>query len=55
MVTLPRAAGDVAAALEERGIIAGLPLEGNRLLVTATEMTRDEDIHAFVRALGEIL
>lgn len=55
VVTLPRAAGDVAAALEERGIIAGLPLEGNRLLATATEMTRDEDIHAFVRALGEIL
>ena len=38
-------------ALAEQGIIAGYALDGGRLLVAATEMTRDEDITRFVEAL----
>jgi glycine dehydrogenase subunit 1 len=40
--------------LAEEGIIAGYALEDNRLLVAATEVTSDEDIEMFVRALKEV-
>jgi glycine dehydrogenase subunit 1 len=55
IVTLPKAANDVVNALADQGIIAGYPVEGNRLLVTATEMTTEEDIRAFAKALTEAL
>ena len=45
----------VVDTLAARGIIAGYPLDDNRLLVTATEMTTDEDIKAFAGALTEVL
>lgn len=39
--------------LATKNIIAGLPLEENRLLVAATEMTTDEDMAIFAEALKE--
>ncbi len=41
----------VVSKLAEQGIIAGYPLDGNRLLVCATEMTTDADIATLVKAL----
>lgn len=55
VVTLPKPANDVVAQLAEQKIIAGLPLDGNRLLVAATEMTTTEKIEQFVNALEEVL
>ncbi len=55
VVELPPPAAEIVEALAKRGIIAGLALDGNRLLVAATEMTTDEDITAFCRALAEAL
>lgn len=54
VVSLPVPAEKAAKELGKRGVIAGLPLEGNRLLVAATEMTAPEDIEAFARELGKI-
>lgn len=54
VIELSKPAKDVVEALAEQGIIAGYPVEGNRLLVTATEMTKDEDIEAFAKALQEV-
>ncbi|MEM7679756.1 MAG: aminomethyl-transferring glycine dehydrogenase subunit GcvPA [Pseudomonadota bacterium] len=54
VVTLSKPVKDVVEALAGKGIIAGLPLDGNDLLVTATEMTKDSDIEAFVSALKEV-
>lgn len=54
VVTLPADAKTVVDALTARGIIAGYPLDGKRLLVTATEMTTDADISAFTAALKEV-
>lgn len=54
-VELSKPAKDVVAELAERGIIAGYALEGNTLLVSATEMTKDDDIEAFAAALNEVL
>jgi len=54
-VSLPRAAKGVVDALVDKGIIAGYALDGNDLLVTATEMTTDDDIAAFVAALRDVL
>jgi glycine dehydrogenase subunit 1 len=55
VVTLPRDAHEVVEALAEDAVIAGYPLEGNRLLVAATEMTTDEDIKFFTTMLAEVL
>lgn len=49
-----RVKGDAKAVVDRlaaRGIIAGLPLGENRLLVAATEMTSDDDIAEFCAAL----
>jgi glycine dehydrogenase subunit 1 len=54
VVSLPVPAEKAAKELGKRGVIAGLPLDGNRLLVAATEMTAPEDIEAFARELGKI-
>jgi glycine dehydrogenase subunit 1 len=53
VVTLPKPAKDVVDRLAAKGIIAGLPLDGNRLLVAATEMTSDADIATLCDALRE--
>lgn len=53
VVTLPVDAQALADALAEEGIVAGLPLEGKRLLLAATEMTTDDDIETLVRVMKE--
>ena len=54
-VELPSDAKAAVEALADKGIMAGLGLEDNKLLVAATEMTKDEDITAFVDGLKEVL
>jgi len=63
-VRLPKPAVDVADALADRGIIAGVrasrlyrhdPALENLLIVAATEMNTDEDIAAYGAALEEVL
>ncbi|MCB1563805.1 MAG: aminomethyl-transferring glycine dehydrogenase subunit GcvPA [Alphaproteobacteria bacterium] len=54
-VDLPKPSKDVVEALAQRGIVGGYALEGNGLLLCATEMTTDEDIAALVSALKEVL
>lgn len=63
-VTLPGDAREVVRALADRGVLGGVSLGrlypgeaalGSGLLVTATEMTSDEDIEALAIALGEVL
>lgn len=51
VVELSRPAAEVVDALAAKGIIAGYALEGNRLLMCATEMTTDADIAALAEAL----
>lgn len=55
VVTLPRPSAEVVKALAGKGVVAGLALDGNRLLVTATEMTREADIDVYASALREVL
>lgn len=54
VVTLPVPADKAVEFMAEEGIIAGLPLDGNRLLMAATEVTSDEDIKILCWALGEM-
>ncbi len=54
-VNLPKPAKDVVETLASKGIIAGYATEDNKLLVCATEMTKDEDITALVDGLKEVL
>ena len=54
-VELPKTSKDVVESLAKRGIIAGLALGDNQLLVAATEMTTDEDIEALAATLKEVL
>lgn len=54
VVTLPVPADKAVEFMTEEGIIAGLPLDGNRLLMAATEVTSDEDIKVLCWALGEM-
>ncbi len=53
VIELSKPAGPVVEKLANKGIIAGYPLDGKRLLVAATEMTTEEDIKAFAKALKE--
>ncbi len=55
-VKLSKNSNDVVKTLAEQGIVAGLSADdGQHLVVAATEMTKDEDIEAFVKALrGEL-
>ncbi|MEK7802730.1 MAG: aminomethyl-transferring glycine dehydrogenase subunit GcvPA, partial [Pseudomonadota bacterium] len=53
VIELPINAAAVVAALAKKNIIAGYALDGNRLLVTATEMTTDADIVALCSALDK--
>ena len=50
-IEIPKNSKDVAAALAKKDIIAGFPADDRKLVVAATEMTRDEDISAFGKAL----
>jgi glycine dehydrogenase subunit 1 len=59
---LPRNASDVVDALAKRPILAGVPVSrlypsekelDHLLLVTATELTTEDDMHALVQALTE--
>lgn len=54
-VELSKASKDVVEKLAAKGIIAGLALDDNQLLVAATEMTTDEDIESLTSALKEVL
>ncbi len=51
VIEVQGSAKDLVEKLAGQGIIAGHPLDGNRLLVAATEMTTDEDIAALCKAL----
>jgi glycine dehydrogenase subunit 1 len=59
VVRTPQPAAELAAQLEKRGILAGLPLSrfypqhSHELLVCATELTTPADITTFARALSE--
>jgi len=51
VIELPIDSKVVQKKLLNKKIIGGLPLDGNRMLVTATEMTTDQDITDLVSAL----
>lgn len=55
VVNLPISAQKAVTELSKKGIIAGLPLDGGRLLIAATEMTTAHDIESFARELEKIL
>ncbi len=55
VIELPKPANIVVEDLATCGIIGGYALDGNRLLVTATEMTTDDQIEELVHSLSEIL
>ena len=55
VVSLPCDAGQVVKAMEARGIIAGLEVAKNKLLLCVTEMTTEEHMNQFVEALNEII
>lgn len=54
-VELPVPAKSVVEKLASKGVIAGLALADNQLLVAATEMTRDCDIEDLCQGLREIV
>ena len=58
VTTSDRPAGKILQALEGKGILGGLPLdgeEGNRILWCCTEMNTKEDIDEAVRIVKEVL
>lgn len=55
VIDLPKPANDVVENLAKKGIIAGLALEGNKLLVAATEMTTPEHREVFINAIKQEL
>lgn len=55
VIELSKPAVQVVEDLATCNIIGGHALEGNKMLVCATEMTTDEDITEFVETLAEIL
>lgn len=55
VVELPKASALVVEDLTTCGIIGGYALEGNKLLVAATEMTTQDQIEEFAETLSEIL
>ncbi|MEM7651466.1 MAG: aminomethyl-transferring glycine dehydrogenase subunit GcvPA [Pseudomonadota bacterium] len=48
---LPKPSKDIVESIAEQGIIAGLALEDNKLLVATTEIATDQDIDVFAQAL----
>jgi len=60
VLTLPKKADDVLAALADKGILGGLSLAAaygmeNAVLVCATEVRTDDEIAAYAAALKEVL
>jgi glycine dehydrogenase subunit 1 len=55
VVQLPINANMIIDQLADKNIIAGYALDDNQLLVAATELTTEEDIEIFVKALGGLL
>lgn len=55
VVELSKPADEVVEALAAKKIIAGYPLNENRLLLCATEMTTNADVESLVSALQEAL
>lgn len=53
VVELPKPANDVVENLASKGIIAGLALDGNKLLIAATEMTTEEHRAILIDALKQ--
>lgn len=53
VLELPKSANDVVEKLANKGIIAGLALDGNRVLIAATEMTTKAHRSALVDALKQ--
>ena len=51
VISLPKPSDQIVSKLAEQGIIAGYAIDEKRLLVCATEMTTDDDIKQFVKAL----
>ena len=63
-IRLPKPAAEVVDALAERKVLAGVPVSrlhpgrddlADLLLVTATELTTDDDMQALVDGLTEVL
>ena len=54
VIELPVSAKEAVRLLAPHGVIAGLPLDGGRLLVAATEMTSEEDIEMLAEGLEEV-
>ncbi len=54
-IEINKPAKAVIDQLADQGIIAGLPTDENKIVLAATEMTKDEDITALVAALQEVL
>jgi glycine dehydrogenase subunit 1 len=54
VVELPVSAADAVKQLAQQGIIAGLPLDGGKLLVAATEMVSEADIETLASALESV-
>lgn len=52
---LSKDAGEVVEQLAAKNIIAGLPVDGDKLICAVTEMVREEDIAEFCAALKEVL
>ncbi len=55
VVNLPTSATAISRKLYEKGIISGLVLDENRMLVTATEMTNIADIENFAAVIKECM
>ena len=54
-VELTKDSAEVVKQLAEKGILAGYSLGGKRLLVSATELTSEDDIATFAKTLKEVL
>lgn len=55
VIELPKDSRECVRALAARGVTAGYALDRNRLLLAATEMTRDADIKVLCEVLQDVL
>lgn len=55
VIQLPSDAQKISDALYAQGITSGLVLDGNRMLMAATEMTSEADINALISAMKEAM
>ncbi len=54
-ITVSKDAAKTVQQLADKGIIGGYPSGNDKIVVAATEVTSDEDIAAFAKALSEVL